>query len=166
MNTDAEIEAKFWKTLKGDRVGMLALTGVEEGHSQPMTAQVLHEDDVLGPIFFFTSKDTDLVRNMGDSHRAALHFSAKGHDLFASVHGELSLDNDRATIDKLWNTFVAAWFEGGKDDPKLQLVRLDPDHAQVWLNENSAIAAVKLLLGRDPKKEYAGKTADVRLGRH
>ena len=103
---------------------------------------------------------------MGDSHRAALHFSAKGHDLFASVHGELSLDNDRATIDKLWNTFVAAWFEGGKDDPKLQLVRLDPDRAQVWLNENSAIAAVKLLLGRDPKKEYAGKTADVRLGRH
>ncbi|MEO8065029.1 MAG: pyridoxamine 5'-phosphate oxidase family protein [Pseudomonadota bacterium] len=166
MNSEAEIEAKFWKTLKGDRVGMLALTGVEEGHSQPMTAQVLHEEDILGPIFFFTSKETDLVRGMGESHRAALHFSAKGHDLFASVHGELSLYNDRAAIDQLWNKFVAAWFEGGKDDPKLQLVRLDPDRAQVWLNENSAMAAVKLLLGRDPKQEYAGKTADVRVGRH
>src|SRR5262249_32774472 len=161
MKTEAEIEAQFWKSLKGDRVAMLGLTGVEEGHSQPMTAQMLHEEDVLGPIYFFTSKETDLVRAMGDSHRAALHFSAKGHDLFASVHGELVLDNDRAAIDALWNKFVAAWFEGGKDDPKLQLIRLDPDRAQVWLNENSALAAVKLLIGRDPKKEYAGKMADV-----
>ena len=28
-------------------------------------------------------------------------------------------------IDRLWNPFVAAWFEG-KDDPKLQLLRFDP----------------------------------------
>jgi len=162
MKTEAEIEARFWKTLKADRVAMLALAGVEEGHSQPMTAQMLHEEDVLGPIYFFTSKETDLVRAMGESHRATLHFSAKGYDLFASVNGELALDNDPATIDKLWSKFVAAWFEGGRDDPKLQLVRLDPDRAQVWLNENSAVAAVKLMLGRDPKKEYAGKMADVR----
>ena len=26
MNTEAEIEARFWKSLKGDRVGMLGLT--------------------------------------------------------------------------------------------------------------------------------------------
>jgi general stress protein 26 len=166
MNTEAEIEARFWKSLKGDRVGMLALTGVEEGHSQPMTAQVLHEEDVLGPIWFFTSKETELVRAMGESHRAVLHFSAKGHDLFASLHGDLSLDNDRATVDRLWNRFVAAWYEGGKDDPKLQLVRLEPDRAQVWLNENSAMAAVKLLFGRDPKKDYSNKVADVRTGPH
>ena len=64
----------------------------------------------------------------------------------------------------MWNSFVAAWFEGGKDDPKLQLVRLDPERAQVWLNENSLWAAVKLLLGRDPKKDYKDKVADVRSG--
>jgi hypothetical protein len=32
------------------------------------------------------------------------------------------------------------------------------------LNENTA--AVKILLGRDPKTDDAGKMADVRLGRH
>jgi general stress protein 26 len=86
--------------------------------------------------------------------------------LFASVQGELSLSNDRAVIDRLWNRFVAAWFEGGKDDPKLQLIRFDPDHAQVWLNEHSLVAGVKLLLGRDPKREYTDKVADIPLGRH
>jgi general stress protein 26 len=165
MSNEAEIEAKFWKALKSDMTVMLGLTGVEQDHSQPMTAQLL-EGREQGPVYFFTSKDTNLVRELGQRHAAFLSFSSKGHELFASVHGELIIDNDRATIDKLWNKFVAAWFEGGKDDPKLQLVRLDPDRAQVWLNENSAMAAVKLLLGRDPKKEYAGKMADVRAGRH
>jgi general stress protein 26 len=167
MNTEAEIAQKFWKSLKGDRVAMLSLANVEEGHSQPMSAQLLEEhEDSGGPIWFFTSKDTDLVRELGQAHRAQLHFSSKGHDLFASVHGELVPVSDRVTIDRLWNRFVAAWFEGGKEDPKLQLLRFDPDRAQVWLSENSALAGIRLLLGRDPKQDYQGKVADLNIGRH
>ena len=66
-------------------------------------------------------------------------------------------------IDRLWNKWVAAWFEGGKTDPKLQLLRFDLDRAQIWLNENNLLAGVKMLLGSDPKKDYADKTAEVRL---
>ena len=164
--TEAEykIESQLWKAIKGDRTVMLGLARVEEGHSQPMTAQMLHDEDERGPIWFFASKDNDLVKELAQSHRAALHFVSKGHDLFASMHGELVLDNDRAIIDKLWNSFVAAWYEGGKDDPKLALLRFDPERAQVWLNENNLWAAVKLLLGSDPKKDYRDKVADIRLG--
>ena len=53
-------------------------------------------------------------------------FVSKKHDLFVAVHGKLSIDNDKATLDRLWNRFVAAWYEKGKDDPKLVLLRLDP----------------------------------------
>jgi len=162
MAREREFEEKFWKALKSDRTLMLGLAGVDEGHSQPMTAQ-LNDDDDGGPLWFFTSKDTDLVKSLGRRRRAIAHFAAKGHDLFASLHGELVIDDDRATIDRLWNRFVAAWFEGGKDDPKLQLLRLDPERAQIWLNENSLFAGVKLLLGRDPKKEYEEKVAEVEL---
>lgn len=164
MNTDAEIEAKFWKALKSDRVGMLGLTGVEEGHSQPMSAQLLEEHEERGgPIWFFTSKDTDLARAVGPTHHALLHFSSKGHDLFAAVHGVLTPVDDRAIIDRLWNRFVAAWFEGGKDDPKLHLLRFDAQSAQIWLNEHSLFAGIRILLGRDPKQDYQRKVAEVRL---
>lgn len=162
MTTQAEIEAKFWKALKSDRTLMLGLAGVDEGHSQPMTAQL--EDDEGGPIWIFTAKDTNLVRAMGERHRAVAHFASKGHDLFASLDGELVADNDPEMIEKLWNPFVAAWFKGGKDDPKLQLLRLDAQSGQVWLNENSLLAGVKMLLGRDPKNDYKDKVAEVRLG--
>ena len=157
-----EIEGKFWKSLKSDMTVMLGLTGVEEGHAQPMTAQ-LGDREGRGPVWFFTAKDTDLVRAMGGGAPAMMHFAAKGHELFASVEGQLVPDNDRATIDRLWNRFVAAWFEGGKDDPKLQLIRLDPEAAQIWLNENSLFAGVKMLLGSDPKQDYRDKVAEVDL---
>jgi len=166
MSNEAEIEAKFWKSLHDDRVVMLGLVGTDEGHLQPMSAQTLHDEGARGPIWFFTSKETDLVRAMGSSHRAAIAFESKGHDLFASVQGELTATNDRAVIERLWNRFVAAWFEGGKDDPKLQLIRFDPDHAQVWLSENHLLAGMKLLLGRDPKQDYRDKVVELPLGRH
>ena len=66
-------------------------------------------------------------------------------------------------IDRLWNRFVAAWFEGGKDDPKLALLRLDAERAEIWLDGSSLVAGAKMMLGMDPKKDYKGKVAEVPL---
>jgi general stress protein 26 len=162
VRTEAEIEQKFWKALKSDMTVMLGLVGRDDGRAQPMTAQL--EDDATGPIWFFSAKDVDLVQETGEGAPALLHFASKGHDLFASVAGRLLPDNDRATIDRLWNPFAAAWYEEGKDDPKLRLLRFEPGEAQIWLNENSAFAGVKMLLGIDPKKDYRDKVAEVELG--
>ena len=161
MSHESDLADKMWKALEHDRTVMLGLTNVEEGESQPMTA--LLDEGARSSIYFFTAKETDLVRAMGAQHRAVVHFAAKGHDLFAALHGELTLDDNRATIDRLWNRFVAAWFKGGKDDPSLQLLRFEPERAHIWLNEHSLFAGVKLLLGADPKQSYRNKTADVNL---
>ena len=167
MPNEAELEAKFWKALKSDMTVMLGLAGGGPGRpggqAQPMTAQ-LGEREGRGPIWFFTSKETELVRDLRGGARALLHFAAKDHDLFASLEGQLGPDDDPATIDRLCNRFVAAWFEQGRDDPKLQLLRFDPDTAQIWLNENSLFAGVKLLLGADPKEDYREKVAEVEMG--
>jgi general stress protein 26 len=161
MSNQADIETKFWKALKSDRTLMLGLTGADGGHAQPMTAQL--DDKHGGPIWIFTAKDTDLVEALGEGHEAAAQFASKNHELFATLHGTLTPHNDRETIERLWNPFVAAWFEGGKDDPKLQLLRFEPEEGQIWLNENSLFAGVKMLLGRDPKQDYQDKVAEVRL---
>ena len=158
MPTPQELEAKFWKALKSDMTMMLGLDGVEDGHARPMTAQVEAE---RGPIWFFTAKDNTIVQKLGQGDRAIATFVSKGHDLFATVHGRVSLDNDRATIDRLWNRFVAAWYEGGKNDPKLALLRLDPERAEIWENASSLVAGIKMLLGVDPKKDYRDQVAEV-----
>jgi general stress protein 26 len=56
-----------------------------------------------------------------------------------------------------------AWFEKGKDDPKLALLRLDAERAEIWLNGSSIAAGIKMLLGADPKKEYRDNVAEVAL---
>ncbi|HEY8617697.1 pyridoxamine 5'-phosphate oxidase family protein [Phenylobacterium sp.] len=162
MPTPAELTDRFWSALKSDRTVMLGLVGVEDGLSQPMTALV-DDDAAPGTIWIFSSVETDLVQEAGARHPALLHFAAKGHGLFATVEGDLVADNDREMIERLWNPFVAAWYQGGKDDPKLQLLRFEPEHAKIWLNESSAFAGLKVLMGRDPKQDYNGKVAEVRL---
>ncbi len=159
MATPHELEAKFWKALKSDRTMMLGLDGVEDGHARPMTGQF--EDD-RGPIWFFTSIDNGIVRQLGAGDRAIATFTSKGHDLFATVHGSLVRDDDRAVIDRLWNPFVAAWYEG-KDDPKLALLRLDAEQAEIWLDGSSLLAGIKMMLGVDPKQDYKDKVATVAL---
>ena len=164
MASKEEIEAKFWKALKSDMTVMLGLAGAEAGadggHAQPMTAQI-GDRQGRGPIWFFSAKGVDLVEAIGAGKPAMLHFASKGHELFASLEGRLMLDNDRSTIDRLWSPFAAAWYEEGKDDPKLQLIRFDPEAGQIWLNENSLFAGIKMLLGADPKQDYQDKVAEV-----
>jgi general stress protein 26 len=163
MPTPAELEAKFWKALRSDSTMMLGLDGVEDGHTRPMAAQ-LDGDGDHGPIWFFTASDTALVRALGTGRRAIATFSAKGHELFATVHGDLTQHNDRAVIDRLWNGSVAAWFEGGQDDPKLALLRLDAERAEIWLESSSLVAGIKMLFGADPKQEYRDNVAKVTFG--
>jgi general stress protein 26 len=160
MPTPQELEAKFWSALKSDMTMMLGLDGVEDGHARPMTAQLEEE---RGPIWFFTAKDNMIVQKLGQGNRAIATFTSKGHDLFATVHGRLLVDNDRAVIDRLWNRFVAAWYPGGKDDPKLALLRLDAEQAEIWEDASSLVAGIKMLLGADPKEEYKDKVAKVQL---
>jgi general stress protein 26 len=164
MDRDDEIKATFWKELRSDMTVMLGVMGSGKPVMRPMTAQ-LDGDEDRGPIWFFTATDNDIVETVGrDTMDGVISFAAKGHGVFAVVQGKLRVDKDRAVIDRLWNRFVAAWYEGGKDDPKLTMLRFDPSEAEIWLNESSIFAGIRLLLGRDPKKDYADKVAEVKLG--
>jgi general stress protein 26 len=160
MPSPQELTSKFWKALASDRTMMLGLDGVEDGHTRPMTAQFENDQS---PLWFFAAKDHALTQKIGPRQRAIATFAAKGHDLFATVQGTLSVNTDRAVVDRLWNRDVAAWYPQGKDDPNLVLLRLDAQQAEIWLHESSLFAGAKLLLGADPKKEYAENTARVRL---
>ncbi|MGB0135125.1 pyridoxamine 5'-phosphate oxidase family protein [Dokdonella sp.] len=157
MTDKKELEKKLWQALKSDRTMMLGIDGAEDGHSRPMTACIEEEH---GPIWFFTGRPNAVVEKLGPDSRAIAAFSSKGHELFASIHGRLSISQDRTVIERLWNPFIAAWFEG-KYDPNLVLLRFDPENAQVWLNESNLVAGVKMLFGVDPKKDYADQVGDV-----
>lgn len=123
------VQERLWKAIDKHRIGML---GPAEGgtHFQPMTG-FLERD--TGQIYFFTYRDNDLPALIGDGAPALFLF--QGDDLYASIEGRLSPDDDRSRMDRYWSPVVAAWYPEGKDDPRLMLLRLDCDDAQVWITE-------------------------------
>jgi general stress protein 26 len=164
MADDREIEEKFWSALEDSRVVMLGIEGARDGATQPMTAIFEDQDRASGILWFFTAKDHDFTRAMGESNRGMGAFSAKGHGLFASLRGTLELTTDSGVVDRLWNPVVAQWYEG-KDDPKLVLVRFEVEDAKVWLSDVQGFLkpALNKLFGRKPDAGMKEKVAELTL---
>ena len=159
MPTPEELEAKLWAGLRSEMTVMLGMVD-ESAPARPMTAQFEGDED-RGPLWFFTSQDSELVEAGGGAATAV--FISKGHDLFARIEGKLVEDTRPEMIEKLWNPFVAAWYEDGKDDPDIALMRLDLESAEIWENASSLMVGIKAMLGINPQKDYKDKVAEVPL---
>ena len=159
MPTPEELEAKLWAGLRSEMTVMLGMVD-ESAPARPMTAQFEGDED-RGPLWFFTSQDSELVEAGGGAATAV--FISKGHDLFARIEGKLVEDTRPEMIEKLWNPFVAAWYEDGKDNPDIALMRMDLESAEIWENASSLMAGIKAMLGINPQKDYKDKVAEVPL---
>ena len=155
--TDA-LETRLWDAVETRRVGMLGLT--KSGlHYQPMTAFV---DRRRNRIWFFASRDTDLVRSVGDGGSAMFVFQDTG--LQASIGGSLSVAVDRRRMDRYWSSAVSAWFPLGKDDPQLTMLRMDCTDAEVSISEiglTKFVWEVALPATRRRAPDRAGRTAET-----
>ena len=162
MADDAEILQQFWGALEDSPFVMLGLDQARGSAMQPMTAQFEDRDREKGCVWFFTARDHDLTRALGQDNRAVASFVSKGHDLFASLRGRLILDNSRPEIDRLWNPVAAQWYEG-KDDPKMALLRFELDDAKIWQSDIGGFLkpAVNKLFGRQPEAGMKEKVAEV-----
>lgn len=159
--TPQEAEQEFWKHLKSSNTGML---GVDRPgyHSQPMTG---FREEETGTIWFFTRNDTDLVRDVAGGADAMFTYGSKDQEVWACFHGRLTVDQNRAVIDKHWNPIVAAWYPQGKDDPHLTLLRFDGDDGRVWVSKKGPVGFFYEIAKANLTKTTpdAGGVADVDL---
>ena len=159
-----DAEKHLWDALEDTRVGMLGLAGGEPRHMQPMTAFVDRETDSL---WFFTYRDTDLARDVTvqGGHYAMFCLVSKDQHLYACLGGELEEQFDRERMDRYWDPVVAAWYPDGKDDPRLTLLRMKLDDAQVWVSRAGpvrfAFEIAKANLTKD--RPDLGERADIRF---
>ena len=127
--------AQFWEQLKAVHAGMLGVSGSGQ-HMQPMAPQVEQE---TATIWFFTRRDTDLCRAVG--HGSTAHFCviSDDHDYHACMCGALSEERSAEKVEKFWSPVVDSWFEGGKDDPDMTLLKLKLEDAAIWASTDSSV---------------------------
>ena len=154
MADSNEIKQTLWKKMAASPFVMV---GPADGsaHSEPLTAQL--DEDQVDTLFFFAGRDNRLA----GGGKVMAQFVSKGHDFFACLSGTIARDNDFATIEKLWNKQVEAWFPGGKDDPNLTLLRLDIDSAELWETDMSLSGKLKMLFGGKINPSDEGSHATV-----
>lgn len=116
-------------------------------NTRPMGVQ---EVDDEGNLWFISSSDSNKNFEIKDDNRVQLFFSNTGDSEYFSVYGNATVFRDQEKIDELWNPIAKAWFEKGKEDPKVTLIKVEPSHIYYWDTKygklvsffNIAVAAV------------------------
>ncbi len=104
--------------------------------SRPMSNN--RDVEYQGESFFFTTEDTQMVRDINAHPQVCLvyeeykHFSLSGHRLYICVSGEAELIQERHTMERHWQAGLDKWFKQGLATPGLTLIQVNAKHIKYW----------------------------------
>ncbi|WBH15946.1 pyridoxamine 5'-phosphate oxidase family protein [Sphingomonas radiodurans] len=132
-----EVAETFLKKLEDSPFIMIGLN--DGNHSEPMNVKL--DDEQPNTLFIFSAHDNRIAKG----GEAMAQFVGKGHDFFACLAGRVSEETSAATIDKLWDNSVEAWFPNGKAEARLN--RFDITSAELWETDVAISGRLKMLFG-------------------
>ena len=110
--------------------------------TRPMSKQLVDED---GSIWFLSRKDSGKNAEIDQDPFVQLLFQANKHSGFVNIYGIAKIIDDQQKIDELWQPMFKVWFEKGKNDPVISLIKVDPTEGYYWDTKNGqAIAFLKI----------------------
>jgi len=132
----------------------LVTTVAEDGSlvSRPLAVQQREFD---GDLWFFTEDPSAKTAQVRANDQVNVAIQA-GHG-WLSISGRGSVSKDPATIDELWGTGAEAWFEQGRDDPAVALLRVHAETAEYWTSK----APMVVTLAKYAKAAVIGGRPDV-----
>ena len=134
--TRTKPEGQLFAILADARSVMLGLSD-HDRRMQPMSPKTSASDRY---VWFYTKSSTSLAKaiSLKNMAKSQICVMTKEQDYHACINGYLDVENDRSVIERFWSPVVAAWFEHGKDDPELVMLRFDPSDGDVWASSSSA----------------------------
>ncbi|CAA9292612.1 MAG: hypothetical protein AVDCRST_MAG48-656 [uncultured Friedmanniella sp.] len=146
QDSTGEQQAKVAELVAKSRIALVT-TVAESGKlvSRPLAVQHRAFD---GELWFFTQEPSHKTEQVARNPQVNVAFSSG--DGWVSVSGTASVTKDQSTIDAFWNSHAEAWFDGGRHDPAVALLKVEADSAEYWSVE-------------DPKLVTAVKYAKARL---
>lgn len=117
-------------------------------HSRPLG---IVEDDFDGKLWFFTADPSAKTADV--AAHPEVNVSVGDGKGWLSLSGTAKVSRDQARIDKYWNPWAAAYFEGGREDPSVALLEIDVDTIEYWDLDKPAVAqAFELVKGLVTRK--------------
>ncbi|MDO5770481.1 MAG: pyridoxamine 5'-phosphate oxidase family protein, partial [Psychrobacter sp.] len=107
-------------------------------------------------VWFIGDKQSEAVANIKNNPQVNLSYSCLQDKDYVSINGKAELVEDQDKLDELWSPVYNAFYEHGKEDPNVQLIKVVPHGAEYWRSGNSVINAVKMVAAA----VQDGKTAE------
>ncbi|MEP6675233.1 MAG: pyridoxamine 5'-phosphate oxidase family protein [Ferruginibacter sp.] len=107
--------------------------------SRPMSTQKVEDDGIM---WFMSSKDSTKNLELQKDGRVHLMYSDPSKSHYLSIAGYAEIVHDRDKIEELWNPIAKAWFEEGKEDPDITLLKVHPEEGHYWDTKNGKLVSL------------------------
>ena len=125
----------------------------ESGAARPMTVQKVDGD---GNLWFLSAADSHTVMELAENPAVRLFFQGSEHSGFVTLTGRARVSQDKRRIKELWEPVLKTWFTEGEDDPRITVIKVEPEGGYYWDNKHgNTVAGIKMLVGA-----AIGKTFD------
>lgn len=127
--------------------------------TRPMATQKVEDD---GEIWFLSDKNSNHNQDIKNDDRVQVIYAHPGKSSFLSLYGTAEILYDRQKIEELWTKMAEVWFQKGKEDPNITLIRFMPEEGYYWdTKTNKMIAFLKmaasLVMGKTMDDGIEGK---------
>ena len=121
--------------------------------TRPMAVQELDEE---GCFWFLSADDSKKNQELKADPSVQLLFQGSGYTDFLEIYGRASISKDKKKIKDLWNPLFKTWFTEGIDDPRITVIKVEPESGYYWDTKNNrVIGFLKRVTGA-----VIGKTMD------
>ena len=121
---------------------MTTRTSEDHLHSCPMNTT----ETSIGAkeIWFIGHTPSETVENIKTNPEVNLAYVSQDDKNYLSITGTAELLEDKEKLNELWSVMYNAYFEKGKEDPSVQLIKVTPHGAEYWANGNAITSAFKM----------------------
>ena len=121
--------ARAWGIIDKARIGMLT-TQFDGGlRARPLEART---DRDAGVIWFLTDLGGAKDDEINADQNIGLVFIDDDSRAYLSITGRASVTRDAAKAKEIWKKTDDIWLQGGPDDPKVRVLRVEPITAELW----------------------------------
>ncbi|MER2012960.1 pyridoxamine 5'-phosphate oxidase family protein [Psychrobacter alimentarius] len=142
MNKQEQLD-KIQDVIKDVKFAMMSTVNSKgDVHAWPMTTS----ETSIGAkeIWFIGDKTSDVVKDIQDNPKIGLSYASEDEKNYVSVSANAELSSDQAKLDELWSPVYNAFFEHGKEDPNVQLIKVVPHGVECWLSGSSTVNMFKM----------------------
>lgn len=145
MDTEQKQNIEKYKALVDEiKIASLVTNTEKDGlRGRPMSTAAVDED---GSIWFFTNEFTEKVEEINVNDKVLLSYTSLSANAYVMINGTAELVHDKEKMQLLWNPALKAWFPKGLDDPKMKLLKVNPEEVEYWNGSSSKIVFAFQLL--------------------